>query len=307
MMTEDIKFPQNIPLAPLSTFNIGGKAKLYVKVDSPDKLVGVINLAKNKKQKFKIFAGGSNVVFPDRGLSCLVIQVLGGKIELKGKQIISDTGVLLTDVINKAINLGLSGLESLSGIPGTIGGAVVGNAGAFGHSISEAVTQVQVFAGEKIYWMEERNCQFDYRESIFKKTDLIILKIICQFGKGESQKLKDYSENIIKIREKKYKPGLKCPGSFFKNVLVREVKSESLSLVDQAKIIDGKIPAGFLLEQVGAKGMQVGGVKIADFHGNLFINTGNGTAADVKKLATILKEKIYQKFGIKLEEEIRYL
>lgn len=114
------------------------------------------------------------------------------------------------------------------------------------------------------------------------------------------------SREIIQMREKKYKPGIRCPGSFFKNVLVKDVSKKSLALVDASKIIDGKIPAGWLLEQVGAKRMREGGVYIADFHGNLLVNDGKGTEKDVRKLARKLKEMVKAKFGIELEEEIRY-
>ncbi len=99
---------------------------------------------------------------------------------------------------------------------------------------------------------------------------------------------------------------MRCPGSFFKNVLVSEISQRALKRIDPSKIIEGKIPAGYLLEQVGARGMSVGGIVIADFHGNLFINRRRGTAQDVRKLARILREKVRRKFGIELQEEIRY-
>ena len=105
---------------------------------------------------------------------------------------------------------------------------------------------------------------------------------------------------------KKYKPGLKCPGSFFKNVLVRDASQRTLKLIDKIKIIKSKIPTGYLLEEVGAKGMRRGGIKIADFHGNLFINEGAGTARDVKELAKELKKRVRDHFGIELEEEVMY-
>ncbi len=305
-INQKIHFLENVSLSSLSTFNIGGKAKQFIRVSNPDELSEVVQWAKENNLEYEVFAGGSNVVFPDEGLACLVIQVLGGNVQRQENKCMVDAGVLLMDVINEAIKYGLSGLESLSGIPGTIGGAVVGNAGAYGHSISEVVEKAQVFNGEKIYWMTNSECEFDYRESIFKKNKLIILKVVCLFQKGNNEDLQKISREIIKMREKKYKPGLKCPGSFFKNVLVKYVSEKSLTLIDQSKIIDGKIPTGYLLSEVGARGMRVGGIQIADFHGNLFINTGGGTARDVKELSSILKAKVKAKFGIELEEEIRY-
>lgn len=297
---------ENVPLSSLSTFGIGGNAKQFISINSPEKLLEVIKWAKKNKIKYKIFAVGSNIVFPDEGLDCLVIQILGGNMEILGSAITVDSGVLLMNVINKAMTNDLAGLESLSGIPGTVGGAVVGNAGAYGHSISETVEKVEIWDGKERKWLMNSDCQFSYRESIFKKKPYIILRVVCKLQKKEAAKLQSISQDIIKLREEKYKPDLKCPGSFFKNIVVSEIDHDLLKCIDSSRTQHGKIPAGYLLEEVGGKGMQVGGIKIAGFHGNLFINTRSGTAADVKKLAGILKQKVKERFGIQLEEEIRY-
>lgn len=223
------------------------------------------------------------------------------------REITVDAGVLLSDLVAKSIETGkISGLQSLSGIPGTVGGAVVGNAGAYGHSISEVVEKVEIWNGKLRRWLTKNDCEFSYRESIFKKKPYLVLRVICKLQQGSADQLRIISEEIITLRQKKYKPGLKCPGSFFKNVLVQDIDKKSLDMIDQSIIIDGKIPAGYLLSEVGARGMKVGNIEIADFHGNLFINRGGGLARDVKKLAEILKSKVKDKFGIMLEEEIRY-
>lgn len=287
--------------------------------------------AKNSGLPYKILAGGSNIVFPDGILNGFLIKIGSFSrplIKVVGQRIEADSGVELMQLIKVAIRNGFSGLETLSGIPGTIGGAIVGNAGAYGHSISEAVEKVEIFdpfdaapsfapqsgtsAGRQgKRWLKNKDCGFHYRHSIFKEQPYIVLRAVLKFNlsgqeKGNPKKLKEISQNIITARLKKYKPGLRCPGSFFKNVLVKDVSRKTLSLINQEKIIEGKIPAGYLLEQVGAKGMRLGGIRIADFHGNLLINDGQATAKDVKNLAEILKNRVQNKFGIKLEEEIRY-
>ena len=299
-------FEENVPLAPLATFGIGGKARYFVSTDSPEKLIEVINFTREKHIPYRLFAGGSNVVFPDEGLDCLVIRVLGGITSVEGSQLTVDAGVLLSEVILRAINNGLSGLEMLSGIPGTVGGAVVGNAGAYGHSISEVIENVELFDGKTARIMGVEECRFRYRNSIFKGNPWIVLRVTLKFENSDSDNLKNIFLEIIKEREAKYRPGLKCPGSFFKNILVSEVDPILLSRIDQNKIIEGKIPACFLLDTVGARGMRVGEVEIASFHGNLFINRGNGKAHEVIELAEILKEKVKKRFDILLEEEIRY-
>jgi UDP-N-acetylmuramate dehydrogenase len=306
------KFPSHlfietdVALTHLSTFRIGGKARYLIRATYPDDLVNVTTWAKSCGIPFRIFAGGSNIVFPDEGMDGLLIQVTGGNIVHQGENIIADAGIVLGDVIKLAISKGLSRLESLSGIPGTVGGAVVGNAGAYGHSVSEAVETVEVWDGKKIVLIAATDCRFSYRESIFKHKDYVVLRVHLIFHKADSGKLNDIYRNIISQREKKYKPGLKCPGSFFKNVLVKSLNREILDRVDTRKIIDGKLPAGYLLDSVGARGSRIGGIEIAATHGNLFVNTGRGTAKDVKKLAQVLKNKVWKKFGITLEEEIRY-
>lgn len=302
----DWSIQQDIPLSTVSTFGIGGLAKQLVVVSSPEQLIEVVAWAKKNHHAFKIFAGGSNIVFPDEGLDVLLIRYLGGEIDSTDTRLIVDCGVALMDTITQAMSQSLAGLESLSGIPGTVGGAIVGNAGAYGHSISEVVHRVEIFQDDKRVWIEKDDCHFSYRQSIFKMKPFILLRAELQFSQEDREALQEKSQQIITMRLSKYHPGLKCPGSFFKNVLVNDVESSSLAKIDTTKIIDGKIPTGYLLTEVGARGMKVGDIEIADFHGNLFINRGNGTAKDVKQLAQILKDKVKQRFSINLEEEIRY-
>ncbi len=297
---------QNVLLRPLSSFGIGGDAKEYVQVRSTEELLNVLKVVENKHITYKIFAGGSNIVFPDAGVKGLIIHIVSGKSLFEGNLAIAEAGVPLEDVVNGAILRGLSGMESLSGIPGTIGGAVVGNAGAYGRSISDILEKVEVWNGNDVIVLTNSQCQFSYRESIFKKTKLIVLKVFCRLQSGDSNELQEVSRDIIAKRQAKYKPGVLCPGSFFKNILFSDLEEDETVYIDRAHIIAGKLPAGFLLEKVGAKGMRVGGIFVSDVHANLLVNDGTGTAGDVKKLAKILKKKVKEKFGIELEEEVRY-
>lgn len=328
-----MKIQQNISIAKRSTFKVGGKASFFCEVKNFKDLVGAVEAANRLNTPFKLMAGGSNIVFPDGVLNEFLIKVKSFSrpfIKIEGSKIEVDSGAELMKLIKTAIRNGLKGLETLSGIPGTVGGAIVGNAGAYGHSISEVVDKIEVFGpvrnsppkgssgprlragavsngmGWKRYWLSNKDCRFHYRHSVFKEQPWIVLRAVLKFKKENPKELKKTSQNIIIARIKKYKSGLRCPGSFFKNVLVSETSQKSLRLIDKEKIIEGKIPAGYLLEQVGAKGMHLGGIRIADFHGNLLINSGTATAKDVKKMAEILKMRVQKKFGINLEEEIRY-
>jgi UDP-N-acetylmuramate dehydrogenase len=301
-----VRLRKNVRLAPLSTFGIGGRAARFCRVTTPEELIATVKWAKRAGLPYRVFAGGSNIVFPDGTFKNLLVQVSGGKVVFRGRRCLADAGVPLSEVIERAISRGLKGLETLSGIPGTLGGAVVGNAGAYGHSISEVLTQVEVWGGTRRRFLARSRCDFEYRESIFKRKPLVLLRVELAFRRGNRKALRRISREIIRIRRKKYRPGLRCPGSFFKNVLVKEVSKASLGRIDRAKIIEGKIPTGYLLEKVGAKGVRVGGIIIAPFHGNLFINQGGATARDVRRLARNLKRRVRRRFGIPLEEEIRY-
>jgi UDP-N-acetylmuramate dehydrogenase len=292
----------------LSTFGIGGKAEYYTNPSNCKEIIKALNWAKENKLPYHVIAGGSNIVFPDNTLPGLLIQIKGGSFKKIGdKKIETDAGVSLQKIIKFTNSLGFKGLETLAGIPGTVGGAIVGNAGAYGNSISQTVKEIKIWNGKEIKTLNKEECKFSYRNSIFKEKDLIVIKAILEFKKDSPKKLSEKSKEITKIREKKYSPNLKCPGSFFKNVLVKNLPKDTLKKINPEKIIEGKIPAGYLLESIGAKGKKFGEIQVAKFHGNVIINRGKGTRKDVEELSQYLKEKVFKKFGIKLEEEIRYL
>lgn len=307
------KIRKNVSLAPYTYFGLEGKTTRLIEVNNPTDLKQVVLFAKAKHWPYFILAGGSNIVVSNRKYPGLVIVyreteeiLVEASLIQKGQRLMVFASVPLWKVVKYSIENGLSGLESLSGIPGTLGGAVYGNAGAYGHSISEVVEKVIVFDGKQEKILTRKDCLFAYRDSLFKKKSWVILAIQLKMKPGVRDKMREYSERIIRQRNEKYE-NVKCPGSFFKNVLVSKVSKNSLKKIDQAKIIDGKIPAGYLLEVVGAKGMRTGGLRIADYHGNLIINDGQAVYRDVEKMVAVLKERVKDKFGIKLEEEVRYL
>ena len=305
-MNYPFKVKHNISLTRISTFAIGGLAKNYVPVKSSSDLLKVLNFFHKTNIDFRIFSGGSNIVFPDGGIKYHLIHLVGGQIKLSGHLLSVDAGILLSKVIAFSVKNSIKGLENLSGIPGSLGGAVVGNAGAYGSSVSDNIKTVKIWNRGKIRILTGKDCRFDYRESIFKKKPYVIISVAIETSHSKRKQLEKISREIIKVRTAKYKTGLKCPGSFFKNILAKNLPPEILNKINPQKIVYGKIPAGYLLESVGAKTMKKGYIEIAPFHGNLFINKGRGTAKDVKELAQILKSKVYRKFGILLEEEIRY-
>lgn len=300
-----LKIEAEVPLTPLSTFKIGGKAKYFVEVATPEALIEAAGWAEKRGVGWVVFSGGSNVLFPDEGLDCLAIKFLGMGVKFEEGRVEVDAGYPLAALIKKTIDKGWGGLEKLAGIPGSVGGAVVGNTGAYGGSIAEIVEKVEIWDGKKRRWLNKKECGFEYRHSVFKEKPWLVLRVVLKFKKSESGVLEKTYLEIIKDRTGKFSTGVACPGCFFKNILVKDLPKETLALMDKSKIKGGKMPTGWLLDQVGAKGMRVGKIKVADFHANWLINEGGGTAKEVKELAAILKKKVKEKFGIELEEEVR--
>ncbi|HRY62797.1 MAG TPA: UDP-N-acetylmuramate dehydrogenase [Candidatus Paceibacterota bacterium] len=301
-----INVQKNVSIKPHLNFEIGGSVSHFAEVATPEEIIYAIKHAKSLKLPHIILGGGNNVVFCDKKKKCFLIKIAGGDVTIQGEHAYAGAGVDLFEFILKMIKAGLGGLETLSGIPGTIGGAIYGNAGAYGHSISECVESVTIFDGKKIRKVSNKDCKFEYRESIFKKKKWIILGADFKFQKADPLALQKISDDITKVRWEKFGKKPRCPGSYFKNVLVKDISKKSLKLIDPAKIRDGKIPAGYLLEEVGAKGMHEGGVYVSEFHGNIIMNDGTGSYKDLMKLVHKLRMLVKKKFGIELEEEVRY-
>lgn len=304
---------KNYPLKKLTTMRTGGPAKFFLSVKNENELIEITSWAKGSKIKWTIVGEGSNLVPSDKGFRGLVIKNEIEKLKVNGPRVVVGAGNNLLKFINKLNKTGLAGMERMAGIPGTIGGAIYGSAGAYSLEIKDCLRRVKIFDGKQIGWLSKKECRFSYRESIFKrKKNWIIIEAEFRLKRGRAEELQKTSREIIKTRRKKYWPGLLCPGSFFKNIVIKDLKPKKrrerfLSKIEKDKIMYGKVPSGYLLEVAGAKGMEIGGIKVADHHGNLIFNTGHGTSSDIEKLAKILKNKVGEKYGIELEEEVQYL
>lgn len=293
----------------LTTLQIGGPVKEFYTAETEQELINYVSMALEKKLPYLVIGGGSNLLVSDEGFQGVVIKNQIKDKHILGNNIVVKSGEILQDVVNFANEKGLSGLESLAGIPGTIGGAVYGNAGAYGQTISDHLVSVKYFNpneyGEKTILKEDGS--FGYRDSVFKKTKNIILEITISLSPADPEQLKQFSLEIIKKREVKYPPGIKCPGSFFKNIIASELPAKILEGIPQDRVIYGKVPAGALLELVGAKGDRLGDIEIAPYHANLFINRGKGKASDFYNLAKEYFDKVKGKFWIELEPEVQFV
>ena len=295
-------------IAKHTTLGIGGPAKYFIEVKSGEDLKTVIGECRKKLIEYFVIGGGSDLLASDDGYNGVLISNRISYIRMtENNRFICSSGTILQDFVNFVIEKGYAGLEKMSGIPGTVGGAIYGNAGAYGQTISDNILKVIAFDGIKKRVFERDGCGFEYRSSIFKKNRCIILEADFSFEKGEKEFLRKISLDTIQLRAQKYFSGIKCPGSYFKNIVADRLTPSVLKQIPKDKIAYGKIPAGFLMESVGAKGASNGDVKIADHHGNLIINTGNASAKDFLELADKYAAKVENKFGIKLEPEVQLL
>jgi UDP-N-acetylmuramate dehydrogenase len=309
----------NTPLGSLTTMRVGGSARYFIRAATEEHLIKAVRSAERVGLKWVIIGEGSNIIPPDRLLDSLVIKNEINHLRQKESRVTVGGGANLLKFIKSLNALGSAGFEKMAGIPGTVGGAVYGCAGAYGQEIKDHLVRVKIYDGspkqgmDAVRWLSRKECRFGYRTSIFKKKKgRVILEAEFEVLPGTARALKKISRDIIQLRKQKYRPGLRCPGSFFKNILLADIKplkrrQAFLDKVPANMIQYGKVPAGYLLESVGAKGMREGGIAVAEHHGNLIYNTGHGTAREIKKLAEILKAKVKKTFGILLEEEVRYL
>lgn len=295
----------NVPLSKYNTLQIGGPADAFLEVKKEADLIAAFKLAKKIGIKCLILGGGSNLLINDNGFRGLIIHNKIVGIQIKDWVIKVKSGTCLQDLVDFSIKKGLQGIENLSGIPGTVGGAVFGNAGAYGQEISDDLIKVKIFDGKGVKWLKKSECRFGYRESIFKNINLPILEVEFKLKKGDKEELNKKTKEILNLRIKKYPSNQKSPGSFFKNISVKDLSRDVLQKIPKEKIIFNKISAGYLLEAVGAKGKRRGQIEIADYHANLFINKDGGKATDFIKLTKIFSDKVKKKFGIKLEPEVQ--
>ena len=293
------------PLAPLTTLAIGGRSRWLLELLDPGQLDSAWQWARSRGLPVLFLGAGSNVLFADAGYEGLVIRNrLRGR-ERSGNEVRVSGGEDLGETIRWVNRLGLAGMERLYGIPGTLAGAVVGNAGAYGQEIGDRIREVSFWSPEEgVRTLPACELGFRYRHSRFKeRRDWFMLSCTLALEPA-SEPPQPVSDEILATRLAKYPAGLKCPGSFFKNVIAAELEPEVLRRIPTDFIFYGKIPAGKLLDEVGARGRRIGGALIAPHHANLFVNEEGAGSRDMLTLARKYSNRVREKFDIELEPEI---
>ncbi len=321
-----IEIQKDVLLAPYTTFKIGGPARFFVEVENEKELIEALEYAKKNNFEYFILGGGSNILISDKGFDGMVIRLQNTKYEisangglapgLQDADIECGAGALLSAIVSESVKNGLTGLEWAAGIPGTIGGAVRGNAGAFNGEMVQSVVSVRAIntldSRVEIIKLTNEDCHFKYRSSIFKENKgwIIIsvnLKLTKEINAGES------SNRVKEIIQKRTGSSPKFPsaGSIFKNCITfDELKAHNKELADyivQEGIVNrmGNVGTGFLIEYLDLKGKKIGGAEVSTVHGNFIINNGNATAEDVIMLINFIKQQVRTKLGIQLQEEVQ--
>jgi len=305
----------NEPLAKHTTFKIGGPASFFVTVTETEKLVELLQLLDGKGIGYFIHGGGSNTLASDNGFAGVVIDISTKQTEVEGDVFMAEAGCITAAVAQKSMSAGLTGFEWGVGVPGTIGGAVRGNAGAMGGDMKKDILKVDVYIDGEVVTMTNEECQFGYRDSVFKHDGGVILRVYLQLKKAEpdAELMKKAIEHL-QYRNSTQPQGFASSGCIFKNPecgmqnveLLKKHFAEDDEKIQQFKKV-GKISAGWLIEQAGLKGIKRGNVEISDKHGNFMLNTGGASADDVLGLIEEVKQEVYTTFGIELEEEVSIL
>ena len=304
----EVSVKRDVPLASLTRFGIGGPADLLVETGNADRFFEALHIAKSLGLDTVVIGAGTNLIVADEGFRGVVLKLTNDLIRIDGDLVYVEGGAVLQHLVDTTVAAGLKGLETMTGIPGLAGAAIYGNAGAYGHSIMERIVRVRFHDGERIREFNNAECQFRYRESVFKsRKDWIIISADLAMEANDAAELRTRAESILTIRNRKYPPTMKCAGSIFKNFLISELPAHVVAEIPSTAIIEGKVPSAWFLEQVGAKGMRQGDIQVADYHANLIYNDGKGTARDLVSVISELKRRVEDRWDIRLEEEVQYV
>lgn len=279
------------PMSRHTTFKIGGSADVIIEPGGASQLLAVVRLLKRFDIPYFVMGNGSNLLVGDKGIRGAVIKISGAmsEYEVSNSDISAECGIKLARLANAALNNGLEGLEFASGIPGTLGGAVFMNAGAYGEEMKDIISDVTYIdvKTEEIVTLPQSKCGFGYRKSIFSDKAAIITGATLKLRNGNPDEIKAKMNDLAKRRTEKQPLDKPSAGSTFKRP-------------------EGYF-AGALIQDCGLKGCSVGGAEVSEKHSGFIINAGGATATDVRELIKKVQTDVYDKFGVMLETEVKFV
>ena len=278
-----------------TTLQIGGSAALLCEVQNTEQARQFQEIALNHQIPFFILGGGSNILAADEGFEGLVMRVATDKFHPAGDSLVAGAGLDFDEVISRSLAAGLRGLEFASGIPGTLGGAIMGNAGCYGHEIGEFLLEAITLAPDgTIRTRGPEDFGFSYRATALRESGEILLEATLKLQRGNIDEAQTVREEKISDRLNKHPHNLPSAGSWFRNLPAPEPGQR-------------RIAAGSLLEKAGAKEMQQGDARVFEGHANMIVNSGRATCRDVQILARRMKDAVWQKYKVKLVQEVRHM
>jgi UDP-N-acetylmuramate dehydrogenase len=328
-----VRFQSNVLLAGRVAYKIGGRARYFFTAKNVADLAAALQRAHAEKLDVFVLGEGTNLLVHDRGFRGLVVRPHITGLKASGNRVYAGAGVPMRELVAFAARKGLSGLEWAGGLPGTVGGAVRGNAGAFGGEIKDSITKASSLNIRTLRTVERtrRACRFGYRSSIFKEKqgEEIVLGAVFQLKKGNPVAIRRATEEKITYRKSRHPLEHPNVGSIFKNIPFAQFRADAKVAITRvsadtirvhrrgnprmsALLLVKRDPvpvvlASRLISECGLKGARVGGAEVSTKHANFIVNKGGATAADVKKLIKRVKAAVKKKFGIVLEPEVQIL
>lgn len=304
---------ENESMAKHTNFKIGGPARYYLVASTSEALLNAVKLAEEFKIPWYVYGGGSNMLVSDQGFDGLMIQAANRGVAIDGDLVACEAGAMTAFVARQAAEAGLSGFTWAVGVPGTIGGALFGNAGCYGGEMKDAIVSVDAYrlSDQARVTLSNADCQFEYRGSGFKREKYLILGCVLTLQKGDPDQLKEELNAINAKRKEKQPLGDAGAGCMFKNVEFDNI-SELAKLreeidVPESMIAAKRIGAGWLLDRAGLKGEQIGQMQVSLTHANFLINLGGATADEVAQLVSICQMRVRDKFGLQLRTEVQFV
>lgn len=299
-----------VSLRPYTTLRAGGAADWFARARTVDDLAELVALVHRRDEPLTVLGWGSNVLPADAGVAgtVLVNETRAILIDPATGAVECDSGVGFQELFLKTAQHGLAGLEFAVGIPGSVGGALVSNAGAYRSNVSEFLTEIELVHEGERRWESPAWMEFSYRDSVLRRPNpprAALLRLRFVLSKGNAKAIYDEARDYQRQRISKQPPPASA-GSFFKNVNDAELALRLDTLPPRLKQA-GVVPAGYLIEQVGLMGHRVGGAMFAWRHANFIVNVGGATANEIRDLATLAKIKVLEAYGVSLEEEVLYL
>jgi len=307
-----MKILKDIDLSKFTSFSIGGKAKYLIYIEKEEEINQFFNFVKEKKMEYFVLGNGTNTIFDDKGYNGIIVRLVTNYINFLDPYTIEvSAGVDLSKFILTCLENNLKGYEKMLGIPGTVGGAIRGNAGSKGQEIKDNLISVKFYHNRELKTYYNEDCEFFYRESIFKNLkNVIILSAKFQLEPGDKNILLKEAKRIVDERNRKFPLHLPNVGCFFKNpiiqkdILPKNISKKVVQNYDDEKL---KISAAWLIENVGLKGYKLNDVGVSNKHALFLVNYGNAKFSDVINLMNLIKDKVYKKFSICLEPEVELL